>query len=66
MESKALAQIPAETPNAYAAFLDYVNMGWQRSLRKLCDQYAQTTGDVPTKNIKTINAWSSRYLSCTL
>jgi hypothetical protein len=58
----ALRQVPNETNKAYAAFLDYINMGAGRSLRKLHEEYLrQTVGKPPTKTIDTLEEWSSTH-----
>ena len=58
----ALRQVPNETNKAYAAFLDYINMGAGRSLRKLHEEYLrQTVGKPPTKTIFTLEEWSSAH-----
>jgi len=63
----ALAPTPGETAKAYAAFLDYVQMGPGRSLKKLCERYrGQTAGEVgvknpPTQRLATLETWSTRF-----
>jgi len=57
-----------ETARAKRAFLDYLSMGPDRSLKKLCtmyrnDPYTEAGGSnaPPTRQQKTIYAWSSAY-----
>lgn len=58
----ALRQLPNETVKAYTAFLDYVNMGTGRSLRKLQAEYQrQTVTKAATKNLNTLKNWSVDY-----
>lgn len=63
----ALRQIDSETAKAHQAFLDYVRMGAGRSIRALHASYEQQSDDKttakkpPTKTLRTIMRWSSRY-----
>lgn len=58
----SLRQLPNETVKAYTAFLDYVNMGAGRSIRKLHEEYLrQTVGKPPTKSKETLEDWSSAH-----
>lgn len=51
-----------ERTDAYQALCDYCRMGASRSLRALHRQYEGASGadSVPTKNLNTIERWSSR------
>lgn len=54
-----------EPPDAYQAFLDYVNMGTERSLRLLTAKYKERSADkadtIPSDNFTTLAKWSTRY-----
>lgn len=52
-----------ETSKAYTAYIAYRDMGVTRSLRKLHNSYIAPTAPqhCPTKNLTTIENWSSRY-----
>lgn len=52
-----------ESSKAYSAYIDYRDMGVIRSLRKLHNNYIAPTAPqhCPTKNLSTIENWSSRY-----
>ena len=55
----ALRKLDTETPAAYEAFLDYVNMGADRSIRKLVDQYRQQkVTKPPSTRLETLIGWS--------
>lgn len=56
-----LEPLSNETPNAYQAFCDYVEMGYLRSLTKLQHQYQARTDHVPTRQITTLKTWSKKY-----
>jgi hypothetical protein len=46
-------QLPTESAKAYAAFVAYCEMGSQRSLEKVCQQYA--------KSIPVLKRWSAQH-----
>jgi hypothetical protein len=46
-------QLPTESAKAYAAFVAYCEMGSQRSLEKVCQQY--------TKSIPVLKRWSAQH-----
>lgn len=60
----SLKQLPDESPAAYQAFIDYIGMGWDRSLDALIAHY-KTRTDVeqkpPTKHRATLAGWSGRF-----
>lgn len=58
-----MAESSAQPKNSRAenAFLDYVNMGPSRSLELLAGSYQSRTESVPTKQVSTLKAWSTRY-----
>lgn len=58
----SLRQLPNETVKAYTAFLDYVNMGGGRSLRKLQAEYRrQTVARPPSTRLETLTEWSKTH-----
>src|SRR3989304_4307853 len=60
----SLKQLPNETPAAYQAFIDYIDMGWERSLRSLVALYkaqAKEGRQTPTKNIDRVMKWSVEH-----
>lgn len=62
MELKSLTLLKGETVKSHQAFLDYIDMGHQRSLPKLMAQYDQmTTERPPCTQIKTLKTWSSKF-----
>lgn len=52
-----------ETSKAFSAYIDYRDMGVSRSLRKLVESYTAPNApqDCPTKNLTTIEGWSSKF-----
>src|ERR1043165_5839098 len=60
-ELKSLQPLDNESPNAYQAFCDYVNIGYTRSIVKLSQMYQNDTEVTPTKRLRTLKNWSSRY-----
>lgn len=60
-EFKSLNPMPSEGDDAYKAFMDFVEMGPKRSLRKLHEQYRQSEAKVGTKMLSTIKEWNSRF-----
>ncbi|MGJ3241178.1 MAG: hypothetical protein ACFE0Q_20880 [Anaerolineae bacterium] len=52
-----------ETEKAHRAYMDYREMGINRSLRKLHESYIapDSPRDRPTRNLSTIEGWSSRF-----
>lgn len=57
---------PQESAKAHSAFLDYCRMGPGRSLGKLSAIYRQKDGDPtagipPTRLLRTLERWSSKY-----
>ena len=52
-----------ETEKAHRAYMDYREMGINRSLRKLQESYTAPDAprDYPTKNLSTIENWSSKF-----
>lgn len=58
----SLRQLDNETPLAYVAFLDYVEIGDARSLSKLHQKYTEDTPDnAPTRHLRTLKKWSSEH-----
>lgn len=56
---ESLNRLHGETPRAYQAFLDYIQMGTGRSLRALHAQYVSVDGkQPPTRTWDTIQDWS--------
>lgn len=65
---EALARVKGESDKAHTAFLDYIRLGPDRSLRKLHARYRVQSGGKagaetapPTKRLNTLANWSSRY-----
>lgn len=56
-----LQPLSTETPNAFKAFCDYIGMGSTRSLPKLAKHYNEQTEAVPTRQLSTLKAWSTRH-----
>lgn len=57
-----LAQLDDETPKAFAALHDYVQMGAGRSLRLLAQQYKdQTDPRPPTRQLSQLKEWSTSF-----
>lgn len=46
---------------ASAAFVDFVNLGDDRSLAKLAETYRNSTEPVPTRQLSRLKIWCSRY-----
>lgn len=58
----SLNKLDDETPAAYTAFMDYVQMGADRSLRKLVEQYRQQkVSKPPTTRLETLADWSRHH-----
>jgi hypothetical protein len=51
-----VATLPKESAKAYQAFVDYVNLGPQRSLRKLVERYNK-----PPTYLRQLAVWSTEY-----
>jgi hypothetical protein len=56
-----LNRIKGERPKPHQAFMDYVDMGEDRSLPKLARKYKQSTKTVPTKQLSRLKIWSTRF-----
>jgi hypothetical protein len=54
----SLERLPKETEKSYSAFLEYVKMGWDRSLRELAVQSGRPLGSLETWSLKF--AWKER------
>lgn len=52
---------PKETPKAAEAFSDYVGLGSSRSLELLASVYRSRTEPAPTKHLRTLKDWSSKF-----
>ena len=50
-----------DNDNAAAAFADFVDLGDGRSLAKLADMYQSDPNPTPTKRLRTLKSWSSKY-----
>jgi hypothetical protein len=60
----SLAKRDDENAAQYQAFIDYISLGWDRSLDKLRAQYIDALKEhqkVPTKQRRTLGEWSMRY-----
>lgn len=56
----SIAQV-RDNPKAEKAFLDYVNMGEDRSLAALAEEYQRRTKGVPTRQLSKLKEWSAAY-----
>lgn len=61
IELESLASLDGETPKAYQAFCDYVDLGYDRSFAKLMQHYQTQTEAAPTRILSTVKAWSKKY-----
>ncbi len=50
-----------ETTKARMAFNDYLAMGDDRSLEKLCQEYQSRTGKAPTRQLSRLKRWSADF-----
>jgi len=58
---ESLAPLEGETPKAYQAFCDYVDLGYARSFAKLMQHYQNRTEAAPTRILSTVKEWSQKY-----
>lgn len=56
-----MADFPPMTDKAAEAFADYVELGPGRSLSRLASVYKSSTIPTPTKTLRTLTGWSSKY-----
>lgn len=60
----SLKQLPDESPAAYQAFIDYIDMGWERSINALIARYRkekEAGTQIPSTRFATIAGWSGRF-----
>lgn len=56
-----LEPLTSESPKAFQAFCDYVELGHTRSFAKLIAQYQTRTEAMPTRQLSTLKGWSKRF-----